>query len=417
MTSSRSTVAAACAAAMGLAACGGADGEWQGSVTDSAGVEIVSNTGDGMWDPDEGWTVRQELVIGTAEGEAEYQFGQIAGIDVGSDGRLYVLDQQAREVRVYSPEGEFIATMGQAGAGPGELSQAAGPLFVGPGDTVRVPDALQPRITRYTPAGEPAGSYPLPMADGIPVRWMEAPDQDLVQQSMIMQLPNQQEVEPKNLILRRGPSGEVEDTLLELPIGETVNLAGDQPSIRLFEPEPVWAIGLEGQVFYGNNSEYSVNVRSPEGDLTRIIRKPGERRPITDSDAAELRRIIEGLWADQGLPPQAMEMMSQALSFADHYPAYANIMGGPEGTLWVQGVQTPDELASQGQTFDIQDLGSATWEVFDAQGRLLGTVSMPGRFTPLAFIDDAFYGVLRDELDVQYAARMSLDRGVSPLGD
>jgi hypothetical protein len=234
---------------------------------------------------------------------------------------------------------------------------------------------------------------------------------------MIMQLPNQQEVEPKNLILRRGPSGEVEDTLLELPIGETVNLAGDQPSIRLFEPEPVWAIGLEGQVFYGNNSEYSVNVRSPEGDLTRIIRKPGQRRPITDSDAAELRRIIEGLWADQGLPPQAMEMMSQALSFADHYPAYANIMGGPEGTLWVQGVQTPDELASQGQTFDIQDLGSATWEVFDAQGRLLGTVSMPGRFTPLAFIDDAFYGVLRDELDVQYAARMSLDRGVSPLGD
>ncbi len=414
----RSTTALVAAGAVaGLGACGGAGDAWQGSVTDSAGVQIVSNTGDGVWGPDEAWTVETDLVIGTAEGEPEYQFGQISGIDVGSDGRVYVIDQQASEVRVYSPDGEFVAVMGRAGAGPGELSQNAGPLFVGPGDTVQVPDIAQQRVTRYTAAGEPAGSYALPLAEGIPVRWMEANDQDLVMQAMIMQLPNQPQVEPRNLILRRGPSGEVEDTLLEMPIGKTVDFAGDQPSITMFESEPVWALGPEGRLYFGINSEYSINVHSPEGELVRIIRKPGERRPISDSDEAEFRRIVEKLWADRGMPPQAMEMMSQALSFAEFYPAYANMLGGPEGSLWVQGVQTPDELAGQGQAFDMQDLGSARWEVFDDRGRLLGTVRMPPRFTPLMFRGDAVYGVLRDDLDVQYAARVTVDRGAGTLGE
>ncbi|MDX1673320.1 MAG: 6-bladed beta-propeller [Longimicrobiales bacterium] len=414
----RSVVGLVLTTLLALVGCAGSDGAgWEGTVTDSAGIEIVTSTGAGQWSAGEAWTVERDLVIGTAEGEPEYQFGQIVGIDVGPEGRVYVYDQQAREARVFSPEGAFLLALGQAGSGPGEFSQAAGPLFVTPGDTVVIPDIMLQRMTFYTTSGEPAGSHALPMTGGIPVKWMELPGEDLVQQAMVMAFPGQQEVEPKNLLLRRRPTGAVIDTILQMPIGETVSFSGGSPSVTLFEAEPMWTVGPEGNLYTGINAEYSIHVYSPEGALLRIVRMPFDRRPITDSDQAELRRIIRGLWQDQGMAPEALEPMSQALGFADAYPAYANLLGGPDGSLWVQRIQTPDEIREAGGTFDIQDMGSATWEVFDDGGRLLGTLEMPPRFTPLAFIDGAFYGVLRDELDVQYAARMVVSRPSAPRGE
>ncbi|MFO7894776.1 MAG: 6-bladed beta-propeller [Longimicrobiales bacterium] len=404
------------ATALTLAGCG-ASGEWQGTVTDSAGVEIVMNAGDGVWGPGDAWTVEQDMVIGAAEGAAEYQFGQIAGIDVGEDGRVYVIDQQAREVRVFDPAGEFVATIGQAGSGPGELGQAAGPVFVAPGDTVVVPDVTQQRITLYTAAGELAGSRQLPMTGGVAIKWMKMPADELVQQAMVMAFPGQEDVEPMNLLIRREPTGEVIDTLLRMPIGESVSFAGNTPNITLFESEPMWTLGPDGHLITGINSEYSLNIYSTDGTLTRIVRKPFEPRRITDSDEAEFRRIVEGLWRDQGMPPEALTMMSQALNFAASYPAYANILGGPDGSLWVQRIQTPDEIRELGGTFDIQDMGSATWEIFDGDGRFMGTLQMPPRFTPLAFIDGNLYGVLRDEMDVQYVARMTVNRGAAPTAE
>ena len=404
------------AAGLLLTACGG-DGarEWQGTVTDSAGVEVVSNTGSGLWASDEGWTVQQDLVIGTAEGDPDYQFGQIAGLDVGDDGRVYVTDQQAQQIRVFSSEGEFLTTLGQPGSGPGELSPAVGQVFVTPGDTVVVPDLGLQRLSRYSPTGETLESTPLPMTEGLPVKWMEAPDNSLVQQSMVMQLPGQQEVEQKNLLLRRSPDGEVLDTVMEMPMGGTVSFAGGQPSFKIFESEPMWTIGPDGRLYFGVNSQYRIEVYSPGGELTRVVQKPGERTAITDSDETEYRRVIEDAWQRQGMNAQAMELMSQALSFAEFYPAYANILGGPEGSLWVQAIQTPDAVAEAGGTFNLQDIGAPTWEVFDDQGRLLGTVTMPPRFTPILFVNDHIYGVLRDELDVQYVARMTVDRGGAPV--
>jgi len=406
----------ALAAALPLAACGDS-GAWQGTISDSAGVQIVTSTGDGLWGPGDAWTLEQDLLIGTSEGEEQYQFGQIAGIDVGSDGRIYVLDQQASEVRVFGPDGEFVTRIGRAGSGPGELSQSAGPIFVAPGDTLVVPDAAQQRITLYTAAGEPAGTHPMPMTGGIPVRWAKTPNHELVQQAMVMTLPGQQDVDQKNLLIRRKATGEVIDTILEMPIGQSVNFAGNSPSITMFEAEPMWTMGPDGRLYTGINSEYSVSTYAPDGSLIRIVRQPFEQRPVTDSDQAELRRIVEGLWAEQGLPPQALDMLSQALHFADFYPAYANLMGGPDGTLWVQQIQTPDDIAEAGGTFDIQDMGSANWEVYDGEGRLLGTLQMPDRFTPATFVGGQLYGVLRDDLDVQYVARMNVNMGMAAMSE
>lgn len=87
-----------------VAACCGGD-RWAGTVTDSAGVTIVANTDRGMWGDGEGWTLEEELRIGTVDGDAEFQFGRIGLIAVRSGERILVPDAQARSVRVFSPNG------------------------------------------------------------------------------------------------------------------------------------------------------------------------------------------------------------------------------------------------------------------------------------------------------------------------
>jgi hypothetical protein len=398
--------AAGCALLVGVAACGAdRNAEWRGTVRDSAGVTIVSNTGGGVWAAGAGWTAWEELRIGVAEGDPRYQFGQVIGVDVDGDGRIYIIDQQAREVRVFGPDGRYVRTIGKAGSGPGELSPQAGPVFVGPDGAVIVPDLMNQRINRYSALGEPEGSTPLPMTEGIPMRWLKASNQDLVQQSLVMALPGM-EVEPRNLVLRRDPAGAIRDTVLVLPVGESADFSSGQPRFKLFSPEAMWAIDAEDRLIHGRNDQYRLEVRSADGTLERIVEKRGLRRPVTAGDQATFRRVIRAAWERAGVPPDAIEMMMQGVSFADTYPAYANILGGPGGTLWVQSVQTPETVEEQGGAFDFQDVGGPTWDVFGPDGRLLGEVRLPHRFNPLLFQGDRFYGVLRDELDVQYVAAL-----------
>lgn len=53
---------------------------------------------------------------------------------------------------------------------------------------------------------------------------------------------------------------------------------------------------------------------------------------------------------------------------ADHYPAFASLLVGPGGSLWVQRFRTGDDLAGAEGVFDPQDMGSSEWDVFDGEG-------------------------------------------------
>ncbi|MFQ5550080.1 MAG: hypothetical protein ACE5FJ_02455, partial [Gemmatimonadales bacterium] len=96
---------------------------------------------------------------------------------------------------------------------------------------------------------------------------------------------------------------------------------------------------------------------------------------------------------------------------ADDYPVFAQVQGGPGGTVWVQHIQRAAELTEeQREAFNPQlDIASATWDVFDDTGRFLGNVDFPERFTLMIFDGDNAYGVWRDDLDVQYVMKARID--------
>ena len=67
---------------LGVLACGEGlirAAAWEGTVRDSAGIEIVENFGTPLWREGETWRLTEVLRIGAVEGAPEYEFGRISG--------------------------------------------------------------------------------------------------------------------------------------------------------------------------------------------------------------------------------------------------------------------------------------------------------------------------------------------------
>ncbi|MGH7470861.1 MAG: 6-bladed beta-propeller [Longimicrobiales bacterium] len=391
-----------------LACSGGSDARWTGTITDSAGIALVHNPDAGLWRESDVAAIARELDIGIAEGDAAYQFGQIVGLDVGSDHSIYVFDQQNLTVRVFDADGKFLRQMGRPGSGPGELGRGSTGLLLNAGDTVFVPDIGQQRMVRFTPDGQDAGSFPIPLQEGISIRWARTPDGMLVQQTRAFQQAQTGESRSDYLLLRDG-AGTLIDTILALPAGRSFEFAaGGLPRMRIFEAEPIWSITTDGKVLYGMNSQYAIHVYDRAGRLERIIRRPFQQGAVTEADRKTLLDFIGEAMAAQGAPPQLVQRFLANIEFADVYPAFASIMGGIDGSVWVQRIQTAAQVAARGGQFTAQDVGGPTWDVFDGQGRYLGALELPDRFAPSQIKGDLVYGIWRDEMDVQHVVRLRI---------
>lgn len=400
-------LAAGCAAGEG-----GAD--WQGSITDSAGVTLVQNPAEGLWGPDDAWTFTETLRIGTAEGEPEYQFGAIAGassVAIATDGRIVVLDVQGQHLKVFAPDGTYERTIGGPGGGPGEIGPGASAVLLSPGDTLLVSDVGNQRGNLYLMDGTYVRSFPINFADGIPFRWESARDGRIVVQMRRLAFPGSTAPpDSMDVIAVRNLDGTVGDTLMSVRSGGTVSFSGGTPEWNLFSPEPLWAL-YGDHLLYAVNDNYRIGMYGFDGSLERAIEKPFTRDPVTEGDQNVIKDMFQRLFVDQGVPPQFASQLMSRVHFADNYPAFGQMLAGPRGTILVQLVQPLSQLSEAEQEgFNLQagDLGSRTWDVFDAEGRYLGAVTMPLKFQPIQFRGDEIYGIQRDDLDVQYIVKLGV---------
>jgi hypothetical protein len=386
--------------------------QWTGSMTDSAGVQIVTNTRQGMWRAGSGWTVEEILRIGTIDEEPEYQFGEIGWLTPGSDGSIYVLDIQGQHVKVFSPSGEYLRTIGGPGSGPGEMGiQNPGQAFVllGLGDTVFVPDNANQRVNRWTSAGDDAGSFPLDFLQGIPFIWGTLPNGALVQQLRPLSFTDGAGTpgEGSDYVLLLNTDGNVMDTVVSFPSGKTLSFTGGIPEWTIYTPETGWTITEEGHVLLGRSDEYRLHEHDASGDLIRVISMPWEPRLVSERDKDAVRDFFERILREQPqIPPDfVQQLIDNNVHFGEYLPAFNRTVIGPNGTTWVQHVRAAAEMTDEqlASANFIEDIGAPEWDVLDRSGRFLGVVTMPDRFAPREIVGDKIYGVWRDEWDVQYA--------------
>jgi hypothetical protein len=394
---------------------------WEGTITDSAGISVVHNTTVPLWGPGEGWTFTEDLRIGTVAGEPEYQFGQIfpvGSMDVDEEGNIYVIDVQAQEARVFDPQGVFLRSMGGPGSGPGELSQAAFYLFTDNEGRTFIPDLGNQRVSIFDPSGEPSGSFPIQLQAGVPALWRVDNTGRVLAQLRAIPIPGveiSETMETGDPIVVYDTTGAVVDTLAILPKGETLQGISEQGlDMVMFAPEPFWNIDDQGRILYGTNDQYKILVNDTEGNLIRIITREVEKTRVEESDKEAIMGFLREFALSQGAPPAQVDQIFGGMGFAEYYPVIGLILMGPEGSIWAQRTRTGRDIAEAAEEsgeVDIQEvLGSPDWDVFDADGRWLGPVTLPARFQPVVVKGDQVYGVWADELDVQYIMRLTVNR-------
>ena len=380
---------------------------WGGTVTDSAGIRIVRNPAEGLWGPDEGWIFTEVLRIGADVGDPDYEFGHVTSIQVDPEGLIYVFDRMASEIRVYDQAGAFLRSMGGRGEGPGEFSGGAAGAFLTRDGRLLVPDLGNQRISAMSPQGEFLGSVMVSYASGFPVRWDADGSGSVLVQRRAMGFNEDPDLEAGDPLVRIGPDGE-EETLVIMPKAETVWMEGAAPRFRYFATEPSWDVGPTGTIRTAMTQRYRIELRDPDGALRSVVTKPWEERPVTDTDRGRFEGLLRAALDRAGLSPPAIDRQIDNLSYGSTFPAFNQIMEGPEGTTVVQQIDALGDIEALDLSEEMsRRLGSRSWEAFDPEGRFLGTFDLPARFTPMVWQPDAVYGRWLDDLDRAHVMKLA----------
>jgi hypothetical protein len=401
-----------------LAAWGCGEGaESRVSVDTVGGVPQVTTSGPGLWSEDERWTVGERVLrLGTLEGDGPESFGRVASLAAGPDGRVYVADGQAMEVRVFGPDGSFLRSFGRRGEGPGEFEAVDG-VALGPEGTVYVRDPRLARVSRFDPgSGELLDSFPLERTFMIfsagTTLWVD--DEGRVWDKILLNLDVG---EPdRHALVRYPPIGGEPDTLIlgerEAPRVLAVDSDGN-PRVGLripFSASAEFVVAPDGRSAWGIGDDYVITVRGPGGDTLRAFGRSLEADRVTSSEAEAARATLREQVRD--LAPSAT---LQDYDLPGVKPLFDEVVADRTGHWWVRRFRwaRPDSQEPSGA----EDQSSSEsepyrYDVFEPEGRFLGTVEIP-EMRVMVIGRHFVAGVETDELGVEYVAVYEL---VKPEG-
>jgi len=359
------------------------------------GIERVRNLGSGADETRLSWTVDTVGVqIGVVDGEEEYVFGNITGVAVGRDRRIYVADGQALEIRVFSPEGRFEFRFGRAGEGPGEFRSVDG-VRVDNRGRVLVRDPRLLRLSRFAAAGEFETSFrlerPYLQLSGRGRLWVDGQGRIYDETA----LGRSGDVDSTGVISYT-EDGQVLDTaLMYVGVRRQILIRRDgQPRVGMpvpFSPALQLAVDPAGNIIAGLGEEYRVAVVTAAGDTTRLVSREVEERPlptwIDDTVQARIQWLRE--WAGGG--------EVDAFDLPRHQPHFTRLVVDALGYWWVGREGNPR-------------VSSGEYDVFAPGGEYLGTVHVP-RMPIYEIGEDFIAGVLTDSLGVDRAVVLGLTRG------
>lgn len=391
-----------------LAACGGSSGGSLSVVRDTIdGVPVVTNLGPGVWAdrPETAWTAGPaSLRLGAIDGDGPDVFGDIAAVAVDGD-RVYVADNQANEVRVFTRAGTFVRRFGRNGEGPGEFGAIDG-LAVEADGTVAIRDPRIGRVSRFDPAGELVSTFRLErgffvFSDGTSF-WADRGGR------LYDQVPVTLAIEgPEAAALIPYADGAARDTIRVLTY-ELPRVEGRRDGRLILSARapmagnPQVAVGPDGQIAGFAGQEYRIDRVDASGELTtayrRDLRPPALEPGDADRAISALRERLDAF--ESGLDIGDVPL-------PDRLPAYVRLRIDSEGYFWAgryRGEADPEDRSASLPT---------EYDVFDATGVLLGSVTVPSLLV-MQIGPDFIAGIETDELGIEYAVLLPLERpGVS----
>jgi hypothetical protein len=382
------------------------------AIRDSAGIQIVENR-EPLWTDSTQWRVaeRPSLQIGeSADGRAEQQFANIMGVHRLANGQIAVLDSWALAVVFFDSSGVLLGRVGRAGKGPGEFPERERlSLFSCGADTVYV--AMQLRVSAFTPPNRHVRTFSLDR----PAR-MRACVAGRFVGELRPSWRRSTGVFTDSLVLAafglNGTMGAVIDTLPAEENDWIKSGEGFGYSRAVFGR--VLSIAGRGTTLAtGFGDGFHVEVRDTAGAVTRIVRIADLDRTAGAAEIDRFRSFVFNPW--RGNSAERTHLESRLEAARDRpLPAFAELRLDAGGNIWARLYDHLDAVAFYDYSSLIRQFqrpsfdDARRWIVIRADGRYLGEVSTPPRFTVHEIGEDWIIGVWRDELDIPFVRRYAL---------
>jgi hypothetical protein len=343
----------------------------------------------------------EDLRIGAVDGGGPDMFGRIVGLEVGGDGRIYVLDAQARELRIFDSGGVHRRTVGREGQGPGEFRSVYG-MDWDPQGRLWIIDGGNQRYALLDGDGNELDHIPRRVGVGT-TQWLGSIDDDGALWDFTRPDPG---VGLSTGVARFTSDGTLLGSVrlpwdLSAMYRDTVPGGGAFTVAVPLSSFPSWTPDGDGSIWVGMTGEYRLAKIRPDttliGDTLVIIERAHDPVPVTaeeqrvafESDRGVSRLLELGVAIDRSLVP-------------DTKPVFTRFEVSEEGEVWVW------LSARQGETSPI--------DVFGADGSYLRTVRTPEDLSPRGprpvIGRDYLVGIVEDSLGVQSVVRYRIERSV-----
>lgn len=351
-----------------------------------------------VWGSGSAWVIGPPARIIDPEESGDAGFFRIRGALRLPDGRVAVAEDGNRQLRVFSPAGESLATVGGEGSGPEEFRVIHSAWLVG--DTIVTSDPALSRLVYWN-------------GDGRLLRALRTDvgrlllDGEYAQGGFLGLYPGD--------LMRRGvPAGDTfVDTLVAYHVNDSAT--GQREILRApsavfyamavpgggvgytgipYMPQGLVAIGSD-HFYYGFGDRWAILRLSPEGEVVDSLRRPPADRPgRIDLKEKWIERRLENPRPGEGERARAV---FERWPFPDRLPAFDRLYADDLDHLWVRHPHGPDA-------------DSTVWSVFSPAGDWLGDLSLAGRYRLGHVGEDFLVGVTTDALGVERVALHGLDR-------
>ena len=331
---------------------------WEGDITSTDGVTTITNPET----PAYGESSQEMIELWRRGGEDDEEifFGTIAEFLHDDEGNIFLLDGQLSEIQVFSPDGEFLRTIGRQGEGPGEFQNGAD-MFWGPQGQIGVVQAWPGKIVMITPDGNPGMTFALPYRDGGGF------------QSVTKGAGHKQNVVLAGTAWTREDGQQLQFTYLKAYDAAGNELATYQETSRetnfgnyeFIEEEYVdfqrrWAVAPDGRVAAVLSYEdYRIHVWNADGTVNRIIERPNYQAVKRTAEEKDRFQTVYN----------AFTRWNRGSTFRvnDYHQAIEQVFFREDGSLWIQ---------SGAHRWRAADGVFTSFDVYDTEGRFVKQVDL-----------------------------------------
>lgn len=237
---------------------------------------------------------REELVLGSTEGDPHTTFGEFISYTVDGQENIYILDRRAKTVRKFGPKGDYLLSFGKAGQGPGE--------FIDPEEIRLLPNG---HLIIFEGESQKFSTFNLKgdfVKSGRFFKLMYSPYFGLSNGNFIA---THVQYEPQKTVVITGLFSIKSELLSALHQRETKPLQPwprNDPDARAkrlaetmsrtaFQRTAVVALDAKEAIYFAFSDKYEIKVYSTEAKLKRMIRTSLPLRPVTKRDQEDFLNI------------------------------------------------------------------------------------------------------------------------------